>query len=197
MTETVYQIRIELCAIEPVIWRRIQVPSSYNFWDLHVAIQDAMGWEDRHLHQFKIPLDEKKTITVGIPFEQGIGGKSEVIAGWKVPVSEYMVDPGFVISYRYDFSAGWKHVVILEAVMAGEEAYSYPRCIEGERACPPEKVMGVRGYYRFLDSIKKPSRRISLVLEERIDPDYDPEVFDPAAVRFDDPRQRWERTFRE
>ena len=26
----------------------------YSFWDLHVAIQDAMGWLDCHLHQFDI-----------------------------------------------------------------------------------------------------------------------------------------------
>jgi hypothetical protein len=39
----VYQFKVTLCEIEPPIWRRIQVPGKYNFWDLHVAIQDAMG----------------------------------------------------------------------------------------------------------------------------------------------------------
>ncbi|MFW5775614.1 MAG: plasmid pRiA4b ORF-3 family protein [Chitinivibrionales bacterium] len=197
MTEIVYQIRIELCTIQPVIWRRIQVPASYNFWDLHVAIQDAMGWEDRHLHQFKIPLDKTKKMTVGIPFEQGIGGNSEVVAGWKVPVSEYLVDRGATILYRYDFSAGWKHAIILEAVLPAEQYQCYPRCIDGRRACPPEKVMGAAGYYRFLDTLKRPRQRLSLVLQERILPDYDPEAFDPAAVRFDDPQKRWERAFRQ
>ncbi|MFW6254618.1 MAG: plasmid pRiA4b ORF-3 family protein [Chitinivibrionales bacterium] len=197
MSETVYQIRIHLCAIEPAIWRRIQIPSSYNFWDLHVAIQDAMGWEDRHLHQFRIPVDNSKAIMVGVPFQQGIGGGAEVIAGWKVPVSEYLVDPGATIVYRYDFSAGWKHTVTLEAVLPEERFHTYPRCTDGERACPPEKVMGVAGYYRFLESLKRPQKRMSLVLQERIVPDYDPEAFDPAAVRFDDPAKRWERTFRE
>jgi hypothetical protein len=27
---------------KPPIWRRIEVPGTYPFWDLHVAIQDAM-----------------------------------------------------------------------------------------------------------------------------------------------------------
>ena len=48
----VYQFKITLRYIEPPIWRRIQVPGTYTFWDLHVAIQDAMGWEDYHLHEF-------------------------------------------------------------------------------------------------------------------------------------------------
>ena len=39
----VYQFKISLYEIEPRIWRRIQVPAKYSFWDLHVAIQDVMG----------------------------------------------------------------------------------------------------------------------------------------------------------
>ena len=50
----IYQFRITLEDIEPLIWRQIQVPSNYSFWDLHVAIQDSMGWLDYHLHEFKI-----------------------------------------------------------------------------------------------------------------------------------------------
>lgn len=41
----VYQFKITLAGAKPPIWRRIQVPETYTFWDLHVAIQDAMGWE--------------------------------------------------------------------------------------------------------------------------------------------------------
>jgi hypothetical protein len=51
----VYQFKVSLLDIKPVIWRRIQAPSTYSFWDLHVAIQDAMGWLDCHLHKFQIP----------------------------------------------------------------------------------------------------------------------------------------------
>jgi hypothetical protein len=44
MPNTAHRFHIELEGIDPPIWRRIRVPSSYSFWDLHVAIQDAMGW---------------------------------------------------------------------------------------------------------------------------------------------------------
>ena len=38
----VYQFKISLLEIKPLIWRRIQVLETYTFWNLHVAIQDAM-----------------------------------------------------------------------------------------------------------------------------------------------------------
>ncbi|GAH47450.1 unnamed protein product, partial [marine sediment metagenome] len=40
-TKNVYQFKITLKEIKPPIWRRIIVPETYSFWDLHVAIQDS------------------------------------------------------------------------------------------------------------------------------------------------------------
>ncbi len=48
------RFKITLRHITPRIWRRIEVPASYSFWDLHVAIQDAMGRLDYHLHVFRV-----------------------------------------------------------------------------------------------------------------------------------------------
>lgn len=48
----VFQFKITLQEIKPSIWRRIQILDKCTFWDLHVAIQDAMGWTDSHLHEF-------------------------------------------------------------------------------------------------------------------------------------------------
>ncbi len=42
----VYQFKVVLLEVAPPIWRTIQVPETYSFWDLHVAIQDSMGWLD-------------------------------------------------------------------------------------------------------------------------------------------------------
>jgi len=40
-TAQVYQFKLVLVGVEPPIWRRIQVPETYSFWDLHVALQDS------------------------------------------------------------------------------------------------------------------------------------------------------------
>ncbi len=39
----VHQFLIVLTGTDPLVWRRIQVPERYSFWDLHVAIQDRAG----------------------------------------------------------------------------------------------------------------------------------------------------------
>lgn len=44
------------------------MPAKYSFWDLHVAIQDTMGWLDYHLHAFRFRQKHKrKLIEIGIP----------------------------------------------------------------------------------------------------------------------------------
>ncbi len=39
----VHQFLIVLSGTDPLVWRRLQVPERYSFWDLHVAIQDSIG----------------------------------------------------------------------------------------------------------------------------------------------------------
>jgi hypothetical protein len=55
--EIVHQFLVALTGTDPLVWRRIQGPERYSFWELHVAIQDATGWQDYHLHEFRL-LDE-------------------------------------------------------------------------------------------------------------------------------------------
>jgi hypothetical protein len=85
----IYQFRVELLEIEPSIWRRIQVPAEYSFWDLHVAIQDSMGWLDYHLHEYRVKRPHgRKVVEIGIPDTET---DREVLSGWEVPISAYFV----------------------------------------------------------------------------------------------------------
>ncbi|WP_193264547.1 plasmid pRiA4b ORF-3 family protein, partial [Vibrio navarrensis] len=52
MHQKILRFRVSLSGSEPEIWREIDVPDHFNFWELHVAIQDVMGWLDYHLHEF-------------------------------------------------------------------------------------------------------------------------------------------------
>jgi hypothetical protein len=70
----IVQFFIVLGETDPPVWRRIQVPGSYSFWDLHVAIQDSMGWLDYHLHEFQVWNPAKRKIELlGVPDDEGIG----------------------------------------------------------------------------------------------------------------------------
>jgi hypothetical protein len=97
------QFLIELDGISPLIWRRIQVPVSYNFWDLHVAFQDAMGWTDSHMHHFEIKgKGKKKAERIGIPDFDGWGELPEVFPGWENLATAYFNDLGIQATYEYE-----------------------------------------------------------------------------------------------
>lgn len=196
----VYQFRISLREIEPEIWRRIQVPAKYNFWDLHVAVQDAMGWLDTHLHAFLVrPISGRKLLQIGIPDDEFGGDK--ILPGWEFPLIDHFIEPGQSAKYDYDFGDGWEHEVLLEAVLLEEKDAIYPRCIGGARACPPEDCGGVPGYYNLLEIMRDPSHpeyrdHIAwLSGDDENDHPYDPEAFDPVAVHFDNPKKRWKHAF--
>lgn len=185
------QFRITLECITPAIWRRMLVPARYSFWDLHVAIQDVMGWTDTHLHLFRI-TNPKTGITeeFGIPDEEGIVGDVPCLAGWKFPIANYFIEPGTKAEYEYDFGDDWQHQVVLEAIVDRIVGKKYPVCVAGERACPPEDCGGVHGYEELIRIIANPSDEEYRNTMEWVGPYFHPEAFVPKQVHFDSPRAR-------
>ena len=45
----VYQLRVVLRGVSPLIWRRLLVRSDSSIADLHATLQLAFGWSDEHL----------------------------------------------------------------------------------------------------------------------------------------------------
>jgi hypothetical protein len=117
MPNTAHRFHIELEGIDPPIWRRIRLPSSYSFWDLHVAIQDAMGWLDCHLHLFHVRNPETGELeSIGIPDDEPYLDEPLCLPGWDVSIARYFVNEGDTASYEYDFGDDWRHTVVLEGV---------------------------------------------------------------------------------
>jgi hypothetical protein len=198
-SKLIYQFKITLEDISPAIWRRILVPAGYTFWDLHVAIQDSMGWLDYHLHVFEIKArGSAKQIEIGIPDDEF---DRPVIPGWKMTLNEYFVEPGTTAMYSYDFGDGWTHEVLLEGILVPERSTKYPKCIAGERACPPEDCGGVPGYLELLRVLRSPKHKEYKHMVGWLKGHaknywpYDPGHFEPDSVRFSDPRKRWQEAF--
>lgn len=194
----VYQFRVELKGIAPPIWRTIQVPETYSFWDLHVAIQDAMGWLDYHLHQFDVVNPETGVKEgIGIPDEEfGGDGVGEVLPGWKKKIASYFSADKPAVDYSYDFGDGWVHEVRLEKILPREKGVRYPVCIAGKRACPPEDCGGVWGYQNLLEILSDPGHKEHASTLDWLGGRFDPEAFDAEDVRFDDPKERWRLAFK-
>ena len=63
----VYQFKVVLRGISPMVWRRLLLRSDNSIADLHYAIQIAMGWSDSHLNRFRIHAKE-----YGVAHEGGL-----------------------------------------------------------------------------------------------------------------------------
>ena len=186
----VYQFKITLEELDPPIWRRIQVPETYSFWDLHVAIQDAMGWTDSHLHQFEMMSPKTgEDVEIGIPDEEW-EDEVQTLAGWEQKIADYFSSKNPTALYIYDFGDNWEHTVVLEEILPRAEKTEYPLCLEGERACPPEDCGGAWGYVDLLETISDPDGEEYEDTIEWLGGDFDPEYFDPVDVYFDDPEER-------
>ena len=187
--EQVYQFKITLKDIRPPIWRRIQVPEIYSFWDLYVGIQDAMGWLDYHLHEFEMVNSSTgiKRI-IGIPGDEDFG--REILPGWEQKIADCFSMQNRLANYTYDFGDDWEHIIKLEKILPRDKNISYPVCIDGKRASPPEDCGGIWGYENFLEIINNPTHEEYAETIEWAGGKFDSEHFDAKKIEFDNPDKR-------
>jgi hypothetical protein len=127
--QPILECTIALREVKPRVWRRLLVPGDVRLDKLHQMFQAAMGWEDCHLHAFRIggdrygqlfdehDLDEldERSITVG-----------RAIAG-----TEHF-------EYEYDFGDCWDHDLTVNAMRRLPIGLKFGVCLDGANACPPE-----------------------------------------------------------
>lgn len=186
----IYQFKITLLESKPLIWRKIQVPENFTFWDLHVAIQDAMGWYDCHLHHFRtIGVNPRDWQYIGIPFDED--DEERLLEGWEENISAWFdLKKKKAMIYEYDFGDGWQHRVELEKILPREPSAQYPICIGGKRSCPPEDCGGIGGYENLLEIIDDPSNEEHKEIMEWLGNGFDPEEFDAQDVDFSSSKAR-------
>jgi hypothetical protein len=177
--ERVYQFKVTVKGIEPLIWRRIQTKDC-TLDKLHEHIQTAMGWTNSHLHQFEI-----NGVRHGDPelIYEGWEDEEPPVNSRRLKISKIVPTDGkrFSFDYEYDFGDGWEHEVLFEGCLRAEKGIRYPLCVEGERACPPEDVGGIFGYQEYLEALTDPKHERH---EEFIEwgGHFAPEKFDAKAA---------------
>jgi hypothetical protein len=50
----IYKLRVVLCGVSPLVWRRLLVVSETSLSELHEILQSAFDWSGEHLHRFLI-----------------------------------------------------------------------------------------------------------------------------------------------
>jgi hypothetical protein len=169
-------LRVDLLLMPAPVWRRLLIPAAATFWDLHVALQDAFGWEDRHLHQFTAD-DVRRGVRLrfGLPDDEGIGSGDDVLPGWRHGVRRFLRPDLASVLYVYDFGDSWVHEICCEEVRTVSGDVVLPGCLSGERWAPAEDCGGP-----------------AAVKRSDICGDV---AFAPESVKFSDPQRHLQRVF--
>ncbi len=152
-----FHIRCLLEEVSPPIWRSMQLPGWLTFRQLGVLIDRSLDWTGTPDGGGSFEI-AGMTLTADAPLPDN--GSD----GWKL---HDVCVPGLRFLYRPDHR--WAVGVQVAAIAEQEPGMTYPVCIGGERAAPPQEVEGPSGYARML---RNPRQRGL----------WNPERFDVEAV---------------
>ena len=166
---SVYQLRVVLRGVSPLIWRRLLVRAEERIADLHAALRIAFAWGGSHLHRFVIHGREY--------------GHDSRLDPREVRLCDLGLRVGERFRYEYDFTDGWVHDIRLEAMLEARPGRRYPLLTGGRRSAPPENCGGAWAFLELrqqhsgtpLDLLRifaelldgGPDRRIDEILGER------------------------------
>lgn len=173
----VYQLLVELDEVEPRVWRRLWVPDTLTMARLDRVIQTAMGWTNSHLHEFEV--DSKR---YGIPDDEGVYD-TPTLDDRRHKLGAVLGEAVSGFNYTYDFGDNWRHTVTIEKRLLPDDSFNtWPLCIAGQNACPPEDVGGVGGYAEFLEAIADPGHDEHAEMWQWGGGPFDPKGFDVNAT---------------
>jgi Plasmid pRiA4b ORF-3-like protein len=132
--EHVYQLRVVISGVSPLIWRRLLVTEQTTFADLHSIVQTVFGWAGEHLHRFTIHGREYGICYDGRPWFHD--------KAHQVRLGDLELRPRERFRYEYNFYAPWLVELRVEQFRPPEPGKAYPRCTGGRRAGPPEDWAG-------------------------------------------------------
>jgi hypothetical protein len=173
---SVHRLKIGLRGAKPPIWRRIEVVSDTSLEQLNDLIQGAFGWLGGHLWVFSTADDEFGPADAELDFRDAA----------RTTIATVARRAGDRLRYTYDFGDDWQHEIVVEQVAAADPAATYPHCLGGRRAAPPDDCGGIGAYEQLLEALADPgdpdhAERIEW-LGDRLPIEWDPAAFDRAAI---------------
>src|SRR5437016_3583209 len=123
LSNVIYQLRITLLDTDPPVWRVVLVPATLTLKELHEVAQVVMGWENRHLHEFRM-----KDKVFGEPTPDELMGLPGLLDEAGVSLIRLLPGIGKRIRYTYDLGDHWEHEIVLEEVLESDPQQIYPTC---------------------------------------------------------------------
>ncbi len=138
LSDQILRLKVTLRDVKVPIWRTVQVPGEVTLRQLHEILQLTMGWQNSHLHEFRVD---------GVSYgEPSADSDLELKDDRRFRLSRVAPKAGARVTYLYDFGDGWEHDIVVEKILPPEPRLRYPLCLAGRGACPPEDVGGPWGY---------------------------------------------------
>ncbi len=175
----IYKLRIWLNHISPRIVRRVEVLGNITLVELHGVIQVVMGWQCAHMFQFHIGSE-----FFGIVHPDFDDGYLKDCT--KLTLDGLGLAEKSNFGYEYDFGDGWEHDIRIEKISAPDPKKTYPYCVSGKRACPPEDSGGPYEYQETVQEVielRKAGKPLPEELEWSFGEIADTEKFDIDEVR--------------
>ncbi len=170
-----FQVKLTVKDVDPLIWRRILVRSDVTLALLHKIIQTLMGWANYHLYAFR----DGKANYAPASDDDDMFGRSKSV---KVALAVLFKKKGKTITYEYDFGDGWAVELLLEKVIGKAEQKKAAVCLEGLRHGPAEDSGGPSGYMAKLEIWGNRKHVDHKKIKGWLGPYFDPERFDVAEV---------------
>lgn len=121
MSPKIFQFKIKLRGITPMIWRRVQMSSEATFADLHSVILSAMGWCGGHLHEFTIYNPRKGYEDHIAKIDKDEPLDADLLDENKIRIDRYFSMNNKTALYTYDFGDDWEHYIVLEKIVDIDE----------------------------------------------------------------------------
>ena len=153
--QKVYDITISLDLDKYVAERRLLVPGSMTFEQMHRIIQTAFSWGGCHLFCFEIGSGKKKRHILMNEADTDYLPEGEQYALAEETALDDMLSGVKKLDYIYDFGDNWVHNIKINNVLTEYDA-NYAQCTGGTGDAPPEDVGGVSGFCRYYDAVSDP-----------------------------------------
>ncbi|MEO4040328.1 plasmid pRiA4b ORF-3 family protein [Hoeflea sp. CAU 1731] len=171
------RLRLTLHDLDPAPWRRIEVPLSMTFRELHDTIQAAFLWQNSHLWEFEIAGNR-----YGLLFEDDPDPLPVVEAGTRrltdlrdMAIAEFL--------YIYDMGDCWEHHIEVEDLFVRPQDKRLPVFVDGKWRTPPEDAGGAPGFEAFLEIMADESHEEHDDTLEWYGMPFDPKEIELEAIK--------------
>ncbi len=174
-----------LAHIRPPIWRQLRVPSDFSLAGLHEVLQIAFGWENSHLHEFRVGKDR-----YGVADAEE---DPEILDEAEATVIQVLPHRTSSLQYIYDLGDYWIHNITVDRIETAPPSRGTNRlrsrtnsaplaCLDGKRACSPEDCGGPHGYAELLEALADANHPRHEELTDWVGGGFDPEAVSLSEI---------------